>query len=186
MQRDGDTHPDAAVVALVAALDTVVRGKHFLDQLGIVAFQRGERLLVHFRGDACAAKQVGGDAAHVDDGALPVDKVDAVVEAERAEVARTLQLAAHAHLLQPDHGLAEMAVAPPLPLVGDHVGLDQHGADHAPFTSMDREHILDDRRAVAQHLALPPPAGAAAQRLEQQRLLLERHLAPDGVLAIER
>jgi hypothetical protein len=37
---------------------------------------------------------------------------------------------------------------------------------------VDREDILDHRRAVAEHFALAPPAAAAVERLHQQRLFL--------------
>jgi hypothetical protein len=160
-------------------------GKDLFHQPDIVLFERSQPLVAHLRDDADAAEKVGGDAAHVKNSAVRVHQVDAIVDGKRADIQRTLQFAAGAHLLQGDHRLAKVAVAPLLALVGDHVGLDHHGADHLVGGVVDREDILDDRRAVAEHLALATPSAAVAQRLEEQRMLGQRQQTARGIFAIE-
>ncbi len=185
-QRNARAYPNAPVVRFRADGVAGVRLHDLLHQVDIGLLQRCKRLVAHFRRLADAAEKVGRYPAQVDDGTTLVNHIDTIVEREAADLRRALQLATGAHLLHPHHGLAEMAIAPPLSLVRDHVGLDQQRADDLAFLVVDGKDILDDGRAVAEDLALASPAAAAVQRLEEQRLILGVEDAAGGIAAIKR
>lgn len=148
-----------------------IRGKGSLHQLHVARLQGRKLLPVHLGRDSDAAKEIGGDAAHIHHRARRIDHINAVIERKATQRRCALQLSAHAHLLQPDDGLAKVTIAAALALMRDHVCLYEHGADHPVVLIMDGEDVLDDRRAVAEHFALTTAAAAAFERLHQQRLL---------------
>jgi hypothetical protein len=54
--------------------------------------------------------------------------------------------------------------------VGDHVGLDHHGADHLAGLVVDREDILDHGAPLLSTSRWRRPPLPLLQRLQQQRL----------------